>query len=143
MRIEERYKLAADLAERYWAAGRRERGALLDAFCLTTGYSRKYHQRTPRPPAEAPVAAQAAAKALRQALPGRTGGDLGGRWLYLCRAPASLPARPAAAARASWPTLAGATDQGPAAGRQHPPIGGVVQKPSVAVLGNVAHHIKP
>lgn len=55
MRIEERYKLAADLAERYWAAGRRERGALLDAFCLTTGYSRKYaisvlggRQRKPR-----------------------------------------------------------------------------------------------
>jgi hypothetical protein len=55
MRIEERYKLAADLAERYWAAGRRERGALLDAFCLITGYSRKYaisvlrgRQRKPR-----------------------------------------------------------------------------------------------
>jgi hypothetical protein len=33
---------AAELGERYWAAGRRERGAILDAFCLTTGYSRKY-----------------------------------------------------------------------------------------------------
>jgi hypothetical protein len=55
MRIKERYQLAADLRERYWAAGRRERGAMLDAFCLTTGYSRKYaisvlrgRQRKPR-----------------------------------------------------------------------------------------------
>ena len=42
MRIKERYQLAAELGERYWAAGRRERGSMLDAFCLTTGYSRKY-----------------------------------------------------------------------------------------------------
>lgn len=42
MRIGERYRLAADLAERYWSAGRRERSAMLDAFCLTTGYSRKH-----------------------------------------------------------------------------------------------------
>src|SRR3984893_14089114 len=42
MRIKERYQLAAELGERYWAAGRRERGVMLDAFCLTTGYSRKY-----------------------------------------------------------------------------------------------------
>ena len=55
MRIKERYQLAAELSERYWAAGRRERGAMLDAFCLTTGYSRKYaismlrgRQRKPR-----------------------------------------------------------------------------------------------
>src|SRR5207237_3712082 len=42
MRIKERYQLAAELKERYWAAGRRERGSMLDAFCLTTGYTRKY-----------------------------------------------------------------------------------------------------
>jgi transposase InsO family protein len=42
MRIKERYQLAAELGERYWAAGRRERGDMLDAFCLTTGYSRRY-----------------------------------------------------------------------------------------------------
>jgi hypothetical protein len=55
MRINERYRLATDLAERYWAAGRRERSAMLDAFCLTTGYSRKHatsvlrgRQRKPR-----------------------------------------------------------------------------------------------
>src|SRR2546422_8249621 len=42
MRIKERYQLAAELGDRYWAAGRRERSAMLDAFCLTTGYSRKY-----------------------------------------------------------------------------------------------------
>jgi hypothetical protein len=42
MRIKERYQLAAELGERYWAAGRRERSAMLNAFCLTTGYSRKY-----------------------------------------------------------------------------------------------------
>lgn len=55
MRIKERYQLAAELKERYWAAGRRERGAMLDAFCLTTGYTRKYaismlrgRQRKPR-----------------------------------------------------------------------------------------------
>src|SRR5215467_5998617 len=77
------------------------------------------HQRAPRPPTQAPLAAQAASKALRQTLPDRTEGDLGGRWLYLCRAPASLPARPAAAARASRPTLAGGGDQRPVAGRQH------------------------
>jgi hypothetical protein len=55
MRIKERYQLAAELGERYWAADRRERGSMLDAFCLTTGYSRKYavsmlrgRQRKPR-----------------------------------------------------------------------------------------------
>src|ERR1700732_54015 len=55
MRIRERYQLAAELGERYWAAGRRERGGMVDAFCLTTGYSRKYamsirrgRQRKPR-----------------------------------------------------------------------------------------------
>jgi hypothetical protein len=42
MRIKERYQLAAELKERYWMGGRRERGTMLDAFCLTTGYSRKY-----------------------------------------------------------------------------------------------------
>ena len=42
MRIGERYKLAADLRDRYWAAARRERGQFLDAFCLATGYNRKY-----------------------------------------------------------------------------------------------------
>jgi transposase InsO family protein len=55
MRIKERYQLATELKERYWAAGRRERGSMLDAFCLTTGYTRKYaismlrgRQRKPR-----------------------------------------------------------------------------------------------
>jgi hypothetical protein len=55
MRIKERYQLAAELGERYWAAGRQERGEMLDALCLTTGYSRKYaisirrgRQRMPR-----------------------------------------------------------------------------------------------
>ena len=53
--LQERYRLATDLRERYWVAGRRERGAMLDAFCLTTGYTRKYaismlrgRQRKPR-----------------------------------------------------------------------------------------------
>src|SRR2546430_16731356 len=48
MQIKERYRLATDLRERYWAAGRRERGAMLDAFCLTTGYTRKYAISMPR-----------------------------------------------------------------------------------------------
>lgn len=42
MRIKERYELAAELASRYWASGRRERGEILDGFCLATGYNRKY-----------------------------------------------------------------------------------------------------
>ncbi len=42
MRIQDRYELAAELRERYWAAGRAERGRLLDALCLATGYNRKY-----------------------------------------------------------------------------------------------------
>jgi len=42
MRIKERYALAAELRDRYFAAGRRERGEILDAFCLATGYNRKY-----------------------------------------------------------------------------------------------------
>jgi len=42
MRVKERYELAAELRERYAAATKSERGALLDAFCLATGYERKY-----------------------------------------------------------------------------------------------------
>ena len=42
MRIRERYELAAELGQRYWAGSRLERGALLDAFCLATGYNRRY-----------------------------------------------------------------------------------------------------
>ncbi|MGH9206556.1 MAG: hypothetical protein ACRD1G_08365 [Acidimicrobiales bacterium] len=42
MRIADRYELAHDLGARYWAAGRKGRGELLDAFCLATGYHRKY-----------------------------------------------------------------------------------------------------
>lgn len=42
MRIQDRYELAEELGERYMAAGRKERGELLTAFCLATGYNRKY-----------------------------------------------------------------------------------------------------
>jgi hypothetical protein len=42
MRIGDRYQLAAELAGRYWKGSRQERGAMLDAFCLATGYHRKY-----------------------------------------------------------------------------------------------------
>ena len=42
MRIGDRYELAAELAGRYWKGSRQERGAILDAFCLATGYHRKY-----------------------------------------------------------------------------------------------------
>ena len=56
MRVGERYELAAELRARYWAASRRARGELLSAFCLATGYNRKYaisvlrgRQRKPRP----------------------------------------------------------------------------------------------
>lgn len=41
-RVKDRYELAAELAPRYWKGSRRERGAILDAFCLATGYHRKY-----------------------------------------------------------------------------------------------------
>lgn len=42
MRIKERYELAGELRDRYWGADRRERGRMLDAFCLSTGYDRKH-----------------------------------------------------------------------------------------------------
>jgi hypothetical protein len=42
MRIADRYELAKELGPRYWAGGRQERGAVLDAFCLATGYGRKH-----------------------------------------------------------------------------------------------------
>jgi hypothetical protein len=42
MRIGDRYELAAELGTRYWRGSRQERGTILDAFCLATGYHRKY-----------------------------------------------------------------------------------------------------
>ncbi len=42
MRVADRYELARDLRTRYAAAGRAERGAILDGFCMTTEYHRKY-----------------------------------------------------------------------------------------------------
>ena len=42
MRIRERYELATELKERYRSASKRERGELLDAFCLASGYERKH-----------------------------------------------------------------------------------------------------
>lgn len=56
MRVSERYELATELRERYWAASRAQKKELLDAFCLATGYNRKYaivvlkgRARAPRP----------------------------------------------------------------------------------------------
>lgn len=42
MRLRERYELASELRGRYAAAGRRERGQILDSYCLATGYGRKH-----------------------------------------------------------------------------------------------------
>ena len=42
MRIRERYELAAESVPRYRRPGRKERGQILDAFCLATGYHRRY-----------------------------------------------------------------------------------------------------
>ena len=42
MRVGDRYELAAELADRYRSGSRRERTAILDGFCLATGYHRKY-----------------------------------------------------------------------------------------------------
>lgn len=42
MRVGDRYELAAKMREEYQASGRRGRGLLLDAFCLATGYNRRY-----------------------------------------------------------------------------------------------------
>jgi hypothetical protein len=42
MQIAERYGLAGEMRDRYAAAGKQERGELLDAFCLATGYHRRY-----------------------------------------------------------------------------------------------------
>jgi transposase InsO family protein len=48
MRIRERYELAVELGWSYQQAGRKERGRILDAFCLATGYSRKHALRVLR-----------------------------------------------------------------------------------------------
>ena len=48
MRIRERYELAEELAPRYRRARRRERGEILDGFCLATGYERKHALRVLR-----------------------------------------------------------------------------------------------
>lgn len=48
MRIRERYELAVELGWSYQQAGRKERGRILDAFCLATGYSRKHGLRVLR-----------------------------------------------------------------------------------------------
>ena len=42
MRDVDRYELARDLRKRYAAASRAERQAILDAFCMATGYHRTY-----------------------------------------------------------------------------------------------------
>jgi hypothetical protein len=42
MRVVDRYELARDLRKRYAAASGAERRAILDAFCVATGYNRKY-----------------------------------------------------------------------------------------------------
>ena len=42
MRIRDRYELAGELQARYRDANKRERGELLNAFCLATGYERKH-----------------------------------------------------------------------------------------------------
>ena len=42
MRIRDRYELAAELKDRCRQATKRERGELLDAFCLASGYERKH-----------------------------------------------------------------------------------------------------
>ncbi|MGH7697862.1 MAG: transposase [Candidatus Dormibacteria bacterium] len=48
MRIRERYELAEELGPWYRRAKRSERGAILDGFCLATGYERKYAIRVLR-----------------------------------------------------------------------------------------------
>jgi len=48
MRIRERYELAVELGWSYQEAGRKERGQILDTFCLATGYSRKHALRVLR-----------------------------------------------------------------------------------------------
>ncbi len=45
MRIGERYQLASELGSSYQTAERKERSRILDAYCLTTGYSRKHGLR--------------------------------------------------------------------------------------------------
>jgi hypothetical protein len=42
MRVADRYELARDLRKRYAAASRAERQAILDAFCMATGYHRTH-----------------------------------------------------------------------------------------------------
>lgn len=42
MEVDDRYELAAKLSSEYASASKARRGQLLDAFCLATGYHRKY-----------------------------------------------------------------------------------------------------
>ena len=42
VRQESRKELTRALQERYWGAGRAEKGRILDTFCAATGYHRKY-----------------------------------------------------------------------------------------------------
>ncbi|MDQ6920537.1 MAG: hypothetical protein M3170_02925 [Candidatus Dormibacteraeota bacterium] len=74
MRIRERYELAAELAERYRALGRKGRGEILDSFCLATGYNRKYAiemlrgRRRARQPVRRPRARRYEGQSFRNAL---------------------------------------------------------------------------
>ncbi len=74
MRIGERYELAAELGERYAAAGRKERGELLNSFCLATSYNRKYAismlrgRRRVKPPVRRPRARRYEGHSFRNAL---------------------------------------------------------------------------
>jgi hypothetical protein len=48
LRLQERYELASELRDRYAAAGRPERGEILNGYCLATGYDRKPAMRVLR-----------------------------------------------------------------------------------------------
>ncbi len=93
MRIRERYELAAELKDRYRQATKRERGELLDAFCLASGYERK-HAIKVLGGRRRKVGGQhraTSAAALGTGVPKGVEGGVGSGWLHLLGAAAAVP----------------------------------------------------
>src|SRR5712691_13251357 len=85
MRIRERYELAVELGWSYQNAGRKERGRILDAYCLATGYSRKHGLRVLRGTQQRASAAAAGdtSASLWSGVPKRIEGFVGSLGLHL------------------------------------------------------------
>jgi hypothetical protein len=96
MRIAARYELAEEWRDRYLRAGRKEKGEILDAFCLATGYHRKYALTVLRGRTVAKAATgvtEGAAAAVRAGVSAGAQGGLGGGGIHLLGA-AAAPSSP-------------------------------------------------